>query len=103
MSRWIRHAVPGCWRQLTSQRVASSALGLLAEEGFELQAGDDPSAADLEIREPPSAHLVVQQVAGKASDLGDLVDGVCEPRRPRRQAGGTTHLGTALFIATAGV
>src|ERR1022692_1089783 len=49
------------------------------EECLQVLAGDDAAAADLDVAEAPGAHLVVEQVAGQAGDLRDLVHGVGDP------------------------
>src|SRR5215469_6340678 len=54
--------------------------------------GDDPAAADLKVAELPSSHLVVEQVAGQAGDLGCLVDGIGEPVFHRLGGAGGGHV-----------
>src|SRR6185312_12043454 len=46
---------------------------------FQVLAGDDPPAANLEVGELARAHLVIQQVAGQPGDGRRLVDRVGEP------------------------
>ncbi len=46
---------------------------------MQLMAGDEPASADFHVDQVAAAHLVVQQVAGQASQLGSPVDGVGQP------------------------
>jgi len=52
------------------------------QEGFQMLAGNDAAAADLEMGEFPGAHLVIKQVAGQAGEPGGLVGQV--PQRGDR-------------------
>jgi hypothetical protein len=42
-------------------------------------AGDEPASANFDVGQVAAAHLVVQQVAGQASQAGGFVDGVGQP------------------------
>ena len=53
--------------------------GRTCEEGFEVLAGDDAAAADLQVGQLAGAHLVIEQVAGQPGDRCGLIDAVGQP------------------------
>jgi len=65
------------------------------EEGFQVLAGDDPPAADLEVGELAGAHLVIQQVAGQPGDRRRLVHRIGQA--PSQSLGGMSGIWSSVL------
>jgi hypothetical protein len=63
----------------------AAALGGEAGELLQVLAGAEATSADFDVGQVASAPLVIEQVAGRSGEPGDLIDGVGQPLGVRLQ------------------